>query len=387
MRRPSIGGLAAVCLWLSGCALHPPSPSYFAHTEQSGALACSELPATSCELSSVVWARRGQAGELVFGNDKPAASANESSVFSMPFDGGVFLADGRKSFYSMAPFSQASKFESMSVTPDGKYLVAMTAFDRYSEADASLDRFNALIAWPAGTAGQAQRVSNGLRDGQASSSALRPHIARALQAHFGGQRPYFKIEGLALLPEGRLLLGVREVGVSNADFEYRVTLIAGRYHLEQGVFAIDTASGFEVVRDFTDISKIVGRTVGLSSLEYDPVTHRLYLLTSYEDSVSPSIGAFLWVLADEGGTLGRTPYLVKNPDGTPFEFSHKAEGLAVLDGGRVFVIHDDDRRATVIKTTGPTPEHERIRKPHEAAFEILKISAPSETPNGDPSAH
>lgn len=388
MRLLGTGWLAAVCWLLSACAFHKAPPSYVAQTEQSGAVVCSVHPATPCELSSVVWVRHpGQTGELVFGNDKPAAVATESSVFSMPFDGGVFLAGGRKSFYAMAPFSEAAKFEAMSVTPDGKQLVAMTAFDRYSADDSRLDRFNALIAWPAGAAQQAQLVSMGLRDGHPSSSAIRPRIARAIQAHFGAPSDYFKVEGLALLPGGRLLLGIREVGNTHTDFAYHVLLIEGRYRIEQDVFVLDAQSEFAVVRDFTPVSKIVGRNVGLSSLEYDPAQHQLYLLTTYESTAAPDIGAYLWVLPDEAGALGRTPHLVKNPDGTPFEFTHKAEGLAVLDGGRVFVVHDDDRNATVIRTTGPTPEQERIRKPNEAAFEILKISAPAETPHGGPAAH
>jgi hypothetical protein len=375
MRLLAAGWLAAVGLLLSACTVLKAPPSYFAHTEQSGAVVCSEHKATSCELSSVVWVHRpGQTGELVFGNDKPAAAADESSVFSMPFDGGVFLAGGRKTFYAMAPFSEAAKFEAMSVSPDGKQLVAMTAFDRYSADDSRLDRFNALIAWPAGAAPRAQLVSKSLRDGNPSSSAIRPRIAHAIQVHLGIQSDYFKVEGLALLPGGRLLLGIREVGNTHTDFEYRVLLIEGRYRMEQDVFVLDEQSGFAVVRDFTAVSKIVGRKVGLSSLEYDPAQQRLYLLTSYESTAKPSIGAFMWVLPDEAGALGRTPYLVKNRDGTPFEFTHKAEGLAVLDGGRVFVVHDDDRNATVIKTTGPYPAPKRIRKSNEAAFEILQIS-------------
>jgi hypothetical protein len=309
----------------------------------------------------------------VFGNDKTPASARESSIFSMPFAGGVFRADGRKNFYARPLFSDAAKFEAMSATPDGKHVVAMTAFDRYSADDSRLDRFNALIAWPAGAEQQAQLVSKGLRDGHPSSSAIRASIAHAIQAHLDVQSDYFKAEGLALLPGGRLLLGIREVGNTHTDFEYRVLLIEGRYRIEQDVFLLDEQSGFAVVRDFTAMSKIVGRKVGLSSLEYDPALHRLYLLTSHESSTEPSIGAFMWVLPDAAGALGHTPYLVKNRDGTPFEFTHKAEGLAVLDGGRVFVVHDDDHNATVIKTTGHTPERERTRKPNEAAFEILKI--------------
>jgi hypothetical protein len=169
------------------------------------------------------------------------------------------------------------------------------------------------------------------------------------------------------------LLGIREVGNTHTDFEYRVLLIEGRYRMEQDVFVLDEQSEFTVVRDFTAVSKIVGRKVGLSSMEYDPAQHRLYLLTSYESTAEPTMGAFMWVLPDEAGALGRTPYLLKNRDGTPFEFTHKAEGLAVLDGGRIFVVHDDDRNATVIKTTAPYPAQERIRKSNEAAFEILKI--------------
>jgi hypothetical protein len=50
---------------------------------------------------------------------------------------------------------------------------------------------------------------------------------------------------------------------------------------------------------------------------------------------------YLWVLPDNNGMLGVSLQLVRTSDGLPFELPHKAEGLALLDDGRLFIVHDD----------------------------------------------
>ena len=346
---------------------------YSARVEQSGTVVCSEDPSEGCELSAVAWIKNGKDGYLVFGNDKPHKSPRESSIFSIPYTGGVFQERGTKTYYSFSPFVHASKLESMSVSPDGSIVAAMTAFDRYRESDSGLDNFNMFITWPINQPNTAKVIFSIQRDGVESSRALRYLLSNAIMQFFGDKATYFKVEGLALLPKNRILFGVREIGQSRTAFDYRVVLLEGQYEINNGEFYMDGMKKLEVVRDFSDVSDIVGRKVGLSSIEYDTLKNQLYVLTTYEDIEEKRMGAYLWVLPDENGKLGTAINLVRTSDGAPFEFSHKAEGLAVLDDGRIFIIHDDDRYLSNVRIGGVNGGQLRVRKYNEAAFDILQI--------------
>jgi hypothetical protein len=352
--------------------------TYTAIVEQSGAVVCSEDTSVSCELSAVAWVRNDSHSYLVFGNDKPQKPAGESSIFSMPFSEGVFRESGGRSYYSFSPFTQARKIESMSVTPDGQYVVTATALDRHNDADSTLDVFNMVIAWPSEAPNKATVLASSQRDGIESSRLVRDRLASAIQKKFGQNSTYFKMEGLALLPNHRVLFGIREIGQSNATFDYRVVLVEGRYDIQNGKFALDESSELKVVRDFSDVTSFVGHKVGLSSIEYDVANQRLFLVTSFEDNEEKSLGAYLWVLPDTDGYLGTSLSLVRTSDGSPFQFPHKAEGLAVLGDGRVFIVHDDDRNVTNIRVGGTGVGQLRARKPNESAFDILRVCSPED---------
>jgi len=383
-------------VWLAGCAdtrlasgLCIASTIPTATIVQSGRIQCEASLQGSCELSAVIWidgengAPAGTAGDrLIFGNDKAPLSRHEASVFSVPFDGKVFDPAGAKTFYAFPPFSRVSKFEAMSVTPDGRHVIAMNAFDRFSSGDSSQDKYNTLLAWPAHLPAQAQVLARTERDGVSSSGALRALLAQTLQNHFGPANAYFKLEGVALLPQGRIVFGVRELGRSYADFDYRAILIAGGYRITGDRLDLDPATELRVVGDFSGpggVSAQVGRAVGLSSIEYDAAGKRLLMLTTFETAgAAGAAGAYLWILPDRpDGSLGATPLLVRDVNGAPFLMTHKAEGLAVLDAGRVFVIHDDDRLATPIATAiaNRMATSAPVRQPNEAAFDILQLSA------------
>ncbi|OYT91661.1 MAG: hypothetical protein CFE43_11990 [Burkholderiales bacterium PBB3] len=336
-------------------------------------------------MSAVAWVTGVRGGELIFGNDKAPEDPTESSVFSMPYAGAVFDPEGEKTFYAYPPFSQVSKFESMAVSPDGQHVIAMNAFDRFSAKNSSLDAFNVLLAWNAHTPEQAQVISRSEREGVNSSLALRERLAKALLSHFGARTAYFKVEGVALLPAGRILFGVREMGRTHTDFDYRVTLIAGSYRMVNGAFSLDINTDFKVVRDFTELSNQVGRKVGLSSIEYDAAGQRLLLLTSYEGA--GEVGAYVWVLPDSAdGSIGNTPHLVRDAAGAPFLLTHKAEGMAVVGPGRIFVIHDDDRVATRIHNSGPGKHTDHVRQLNAAAFDIVQLGSGTAALNACPAA-
>lgn len=366
-------------VFLSFNAYSQTSTHYLARVLQSGTVVCSEDPSVGCELSAVAWIKNGKDGYLVFGNDKPHKSPKESSVFSIPYTGGVFQERGTKTYYSFSPFIHASKLESMSVSPDGSLVAAMTAFDRYLDSDSGLDTFNMFITWPVNQQNTAKVIFSSQRDGVESSRALRYLLSNAIKKVFGDKATYFKVEGLALLPKNRILFGVREIGQSYTAFDYRVVLLEGQYEISNGEFYMDEKKELEVIRDFSDVSSIVGRKVGLSSIEYDTLKNQLYVLTTYEDIEENRMGAYLWVLPDENGKLGTAMNLVRTSDGEPFEFPHKAEGLTVLDNGRIFIVHDDDRYLSNVRIGGINGGQLRVRKYNEAAFDILQICSNQES--------
>lgn len=377
MRKLFLRLALAALATLPVCARADTPGAYTAIIEQSGVVVCSKLPSVSCELSAVAWVRNGDDGYLVFGNDKPPKSDQESSIFSMPYAGspdGVFQGNGPRSFYTFPPFLQASKFESMSVTPDGRYAIAATAFDRYNEADSALDKFNTLVFWPVADPQKAQIVSSSHRDGIESSRRIKSLLGKTIRNKFGEQAEYFKMEGLALLPDNRIIFGIREIGRTYTAFDYHVTLIEGKYAIRDGVFTLDEKTGLEVIRDFSEVAGIVGKKVGLSDIGYDANKKRLYVLTTFESDEEKSLSAYLWVLPDNNdGSLGASLQLVRTSDGWPFELPHKAEGLALLGDGRLFIVHDDDRNMNNVRIGGKNGSQLRARKPNEAPFDILKV--------------
>ncbi len=383
MRFVSLLSIATCVLaGLTGCASTQPSAQYTARVEQSGSIECSSNAKVNCEISAVVWIKSEQGGTLIFANDKLPESRSEASVFSMPYAGGEFNAASPKQFFTQAPFAAVNKYEGTSISTDGQHVVAMSAFDRYREDDSNQDRFNNLLAWPANAPQNAKVVSASQRGNIVSSLAIRLKLEQALKKRYGSQVKYFKVEGLALLPGEKILFGVREIGQNYKVFDYKVTFIEGRYKILNGDFTIDESSEFAVVRDFSAAVELPGPKLGVSSLEYDTVNHLLYVLTSFEDESNQRVGAHLWVLPDDGGALGHDLKLVRTPEGKPFKFTNKAEGLAMLADGRIFIVHDDDRYITTVKTGMGGKWVERARNVNEAAFEILRVCGPKSVAPG-----
>lgn len=241
---------------------------------------------------------------------------------------------------------------------------------------AELDPYNMLLAWSAGREDEVEIVARSTRDGITSSRSVRQRIAQALISDaFPQGPPYFKVEGLAALPDGRLLFGIRELGTSyeKGEFDYTMQIVSVSY--EAGEAGVSLGEDFRLIYEFdpSRVGALGDNVVGLSSLEYDPHRDRLYVLTSYEreGEGDEGLGGYLWTLSIEDLDSGYPPVLVHNSDGMPLEFAHKAEGIAVLDDRHVLVIHDDDRelgRDPVVD-----PEKQFHRSPHQAAYTIVRL--------------
>lgn len=252
------------------------------------------------------------------------------------------------------------KLEGLTARPDGQGLLAITAFDRVDPSSAALDPYDMLLSWVPGQAPVIVEAST--RDGVTSSVRLRDQIRRALaDTSFPLGPPHVKIEGLALLPDGRLLLGVREVGEHWHAPRYVVRILETRWSADRPE---RLAAPITLRWTWTPAEPDVPRWLGLSGLEWDPEHERLLMLTSIELGERPEdLGGTLWILPLAAYEAGEPPTPVRAPNGTRLWFDHKAEAVVPLGDGRVLVVHDDDRVLT------GTPR----RSPHEAAFTVLGL--------------
>ncbi|MDA3921484.1 MAG: hypothetical protein PF501_12520 [Salinisphaera sp.] len=338
-----------------------------------GVFACFESGLTddggepvNVEISAVAW--NGQ--RLVFGSDKQVPGDHRSPVFALAIDEHGVPRTDTLEFYTADLVRTAEKYEDFALTDDGAYLVASTGFDRVDKADAAKDRYNRLLVWPCNEPGTPQLVADRENDGILSSVGLRADLAEAIGA------PYFKVEGLASVPgengaDPLLLFGIREVGAHHDDFEYVAEVVGVPYRMDNG--QLKFTGDFEVLYEFDPAQwQSVRYPVGLSSLEYDPANRRLYFLTSFEvdnEDGSDRLGAYLWSLSLADFQAGRAPVLVTEENGGVLEFANKAEGVAVLPDGRLFVVYDPDR-ALALEDDHPRDE----RAPHEAPYTLLTLA-------------
>lgn len=318
-----------------------------------------------CEASAVVYT----GDKIILGSDKPIPGAFRSSVFALEYGENGLLADSLD-YLTDAPFVQAVKYEDFTVTPDGKYVIATTGFDRVKVDSNAWDGYNTLLFWPKETPGAVKVVTPLTRDNITSSLGLRSKLSAALATHsYPDGIPYFKVEGLAAIPGNKLLFGIRELGAKYNDFDYAVKIISVPYRFDNGELILGNT--FSLVYDYNpSVNPLLHRRVALSSIEYDSHKDQLYLLTSFEEGDSDeSIGGYLWTLSMEAFKKGCAPKLVMLDKSTPLLFAHKAEGLAVLDATHVFVIHDDDR--VLGREFIENPETQFHREPHQAAYTII----------------
>ncbi|WP_048306425.1 hypothetical protein [Halomonas sp. PR-M31] len=291
------------------------------------------------EVSAVVY----DGHRLILASDKPIPGAERSAVFAMNISDQGIPDDSTLEYFTARAIQQATKYEDFALTADNKHVLATTGFDRIDAESHDLNDYNHLLIWPLGEPAKVQTVDPDPRDGVEGSLELRNKLDAAIGT------PYYKIEGLAAIPgdqgDGLLLFGVREQGNAHDDFNYVCRVVRAHYKINER----DNLEFVDELRSFYHFDPgqydQVRHVCGLSSLEYDPYNHRLYLLTSFEteDDGVEHIGGYLWVMSLEDFAANKSPALVTDDHGAPLEFEHKAEGLAVLDKTRLFVAYDNDR--------------------------------------------
>ena len=313
-----------------------------------------------CEASAVLFDGKN----LFVANDKDMPSG-QSSVFTKTRQG---LADSTQAptYLTPAVFSAAHKYEDFTQTPDRRFVLITTAFDRAKPNSHDWDGYNTILYWRSGDEQHPQVLAPD--DTSRTSIAYRQQLAKVLaNDEFPGALPYFKVEGLAAT-DRQLLFGIREEGKSYESFKYRAKIIGVSYRIEKSgdTEKIRLGNDWKIVNDFSiaKADSTLPSSLALSSLEYDPYRNRFWMLTSLE--ASGKFDAYLWTATSDELYANKPFTLVRNAQGQPVHTpGHKAEDLTLLDRNQLLLIHDDDRGRTTVGS--------RTRQPNQAAYTILNI--------------
>ncbi|MBM3110477.1 hypothetical protein H8F21_19150 [Pseudomonas sp. P66] len=315
----------------------------------------------NCEVSGV--ARIGET--LLLANDKPMPNPADSAVFTMALKNNRII--GTPSYLAVDVLRKATKYEALTTTLDGRFVIASTAFNKEGSAlHAAADARSTLLYWPVEAPEKAQVISPSTRGNVTSSRSLREHISHAIGT------PYYQIEALTTAPGNRLLVGIRKHGASRKTAGFSFLLLSVPFAITDSGFVLGET--FEVVWNLPpdqlmqalDLPAGSHPELGISAIEFDRYNqNRFYAATSFERG--NTLGGFLWVLPLEGDKPGR-PQAVRLKDGSPLQFTNKPEGIEVLDNSHVLVVHDDDRVRMKNPDTGVA------RQPHEFAYSVITFS-------------
>lgn len=336
--------LIALVLIAASCAAGGPTPT--ADIEYIGLLDCYSGEAVdtkgrplSCETSAV----EAVGSRLLIISDKetPEGSPSPTMWMAIPESWSEEIASDNLIHEGNAVLRTARKIEGLSSSAEGDFVFATTDFDwPPDENSTEADPYNTLIYWPTDDITGARIAHPTIHNGVTSSLSLRSHFAEALKsAKYPEGPPYFKIEGLAALPNRELLFGIREIGVDYEHPEFTFVVLKASYTVskDREVQLSFPLSVFANVDDFGNLPN--KNEIGLSSIAAH--NGRLWYLTSRE-APEGEVGheSYLWT---SGVQSGDVPELVMRPDGAPFLLSCKAEGLTILPDSKLFIVCDEDR--------------------------------------------
>ena len=313
-----------------------------------------------CEASAVLFDGKN----LFVANDKDMPAGQSPVFMKTP----ATLADSTQSpvYLTQPAFSAARKYEDFAQTPDRRFVLLATAFDRLKPGSHDWDGYNTILYWRTGDEQHPHVLAPD--DTSRTSLGYRQKISQLLaNTEFPEGMPYFKVEGLAAT-DRQLLFGIREEGKDYNTFTYRAKIIGVSYRVEKtgNGERIRLADDWKLIADF-NIAKAdstLPQPLALSSLEYDPIHRQFWMLTSQE--VNGQLDAYVWAISPDDLYANKPFTLVRDSAGKPIHTpGHKAEDLTLLDQNRLLLIHDDDRVQTTVGS--------RTRQQNQAAYTIITI--------------
>ncbi len=373
LSRLSIALSLIVAGWIIDSSAIAETRKYSAQIVQTGLIDCfpeglrtSNGKLVYAEASAVVHTGKW----LIIANDKPILGRQRSPVFTIDYR--QWLSKSGVTYRVTPILVNAMKYEGLTVTPEGNFIIATTAFDRVKPDSDAWNGYNTLVAWPNGSPDASAIVTIPPQKDAISSVSLREHFSRALKTgSFPDGVPYFKIEGLAAIPGNKLQFGGRANVRRNREVEDSGKIVSVDYTIRNGQVIL--AENFKVIYDydFTANADIV-KPVGLSGLEYDSHGDRLYLLTSYElNENDEGLGGYVWVLPIQDLFANKAPILVRDRSARPLMFAHKPEGVAVLGANHILVVHDDDK--VLGREKVEDPKRQFSKRPNQAAYAIVRF--------------
>lgn len=310
--------------------------------------------AANCEASAIVY----DGSKLLLANDKDMPDFR-SAIFAYPISSNTFGTTQQPTYINNALLKKGSKYEDFARTPDSKYILLSTGFDRVRPGSNVWDNFNTILYWQAGDEAHPKVLTTKGHEGDSTSVSLRSIITAALTSDsFPNGAPYYKIEGLAATGN-HLYFGIREEGKTYEQFRYKIKVLSVPYTIQNGIFQIGEQCTVAADININTV-KPGTETIALSSIEYDPFHKRFLILTSFENG--NQLGGYLWA-ATEKDLKANKLFLARNAAGQPIRFMHKSEDLAIINKNRIIVIHDDDR--AILPVNGIN------RQPNQAAYSIV----------------
>ncbi len=347
-------------------------PITSAHIVDSGFMTCfpnnivttENLP-VYCKTSAVAY----YDNTLIFASDEPITGEQRSAVFTMQYTDHRLHA---LTYLTNSIFVNTMGYSDFALTPDGHYLIATTSFDRIKENSVEWNNYNSVLMWRTNDPNTVQIISPTTIENVTSSIGLRDKLAYSLgNDEYPNGIPYFKIEGLAVIPGNKLLFGVGEEGINYEDFEPVIKIIAVSYTIEEDTLLL--ADDFQVVYNHNPSTiAALKYPMALSGLEYDKYHDQLLILTRAVKTIpSDSLETLLWALPIRDLDAVKPASLLMNGDDKPLIFRNKAEDITLLDAYTAFVIHDDEFVLDI-----PTVDNGHIeRYPNQAAYSVINLMA------------
>jgi hypothetical protein len=308
-----------------------------------------------CEASAVLY----RDGQLLLANDKDMPD-QRSALFRLVMKNNTPDSTVAPAYPTGALFKKAQKYEDFGLTPDGRYTLLVTGFDRVKPGSGDWDGFNSLLYWPTNDVAKAKVLSPNGSD--STSVGYRNKLARLLASErFPDGPPYFKVEGIAATGD-KIYWGIREEGNTYEDFRYVAKIISVSYQQVGDALQLGDDFTLEANIDLAALQPTLAKPLGLSCIEYDPYRSIFWLLTSYENGEQST--GYLWTASLE--ELRRHQLrLMTTADGQPLRFAHKPEDLTLIDRHTLFILHDDDRVLTTVNG--------RLRQPQQTAYSVVGV--------------
>jgi hypothetical protein len=322
--------------------------------------------AVSCELSGVGFLNN----QLLFVSkqDIPGYPSFFMTGYRIPLN-----LQNRK-FLGTEHIRRAKAFQDIAVSPDLNYVFLTTSFEKTPANNESEFINNNLIFYMPANRLDTALIAPGKTNKKRAVYRLRENIRTAMKSKLHPFGPdYFKVEGIAIVSDSSLLLGISKTGNSPTKARPSLLVLEAGYYMAADDRLILTTSFEESYRMDMDAHPKLAKNQYISSLEYDVYNDALYISTSYKNGLrSRDTGGYLWRISMNDFRLHKAPTLIRLAPEIPLHFAHSPSGVSVIDEERLLIICDDDR------ITGESnikdPRRDFHRELNQAAYYVLEIS-------------